>query len=95
MKKDTDTTKVVFRVWKGTSGAGFKGQVIALFPEEDEGHGFCNSYEHVGQHGSADYRLVISRTKPATPAEYEALRQELESIGYDLEIRARRFYGKH
>lgn len=90
MKKDMGKTKVVFRVWKG-----LHDDVIALFPEEEAEHGFCNSYEHVGQHGSADYSLIISRTRPATPAQYEALRQELESIGYDLEIRARRTYGKH
>ena len=88
--KDTYKTKVVFRVWKGLHG----NAVIALFPEEDEGHGYCSSYEHVGQHGGADYSVVISRTRPASPAEYEALRQELESMGYDLEIRSRRFYGK-
>jgi len=89
--KDTYITKVVFRVWK--SGLG-KGAVIALFPCEDEGQGFCSSYEHVGQHSGADYTGVISRTRAASPAAYEALRQELESIGYDLEIRSRRYYGK-
>ena len=83
-------TKVIFRVWKGQHGFG----VIALFPEEDASPGYCSSYEHVGQHGGADYSVVISRTRPASPAEYEALRQELESIGYDLEIRSRRCYGK-
>jgi len=83
-------TKVIFRVWKGQHGFG----VIALFPEEDEGHGFCSSYEPVGQHSGADYSSVISRTRPASSVEYEALRQELESIGYGLEIRSRRYYGR-
>ena len=86
--KDTYKTKVIFRVWRGTH------DVIALFPEEDEGHGYCSSYEHIGQHGGADYQGMIGSTRPASPVEYEALRQELESIGYDLEIRSRRVYGK-
>ena len=88
--KDMYKTKVVFRVWKGLHG----NAVIALFPEIDESRGFCSSYEHVGQHSAADYLGVISRTRPASSIEYEALRQELESIGYDLKIRSRRFYGK-
>ena len=88
--KDTYKTKVVFRVWKGQHGSG----VIALFPEIDEGSGYCSSYEHVGQHSGADYSRVISSTRPASPVEYEALRQELESIGYGLEIRSRRYYGR-
>ena len=88
--KDTCKTKVVFRVWKGQYGSG----VIALFPEEHEIGGYCGSYEHVGQHSAADYLGVIHQTRPALPVEYEALRQELESLGYDLEIRSRRFYGK-
>jgi len=88
--KDMCKTKVVFRAWKGRHGFG----VIALFPEENAGHGYCSSYEHTGQHSGADYSGVISSTRAASPVEYEALRQELESIGYDLEIRSRRFYGR-
>ena len=86
----SEKTKVVFRVWKGTSGSGFKDQVIALFPGIDEGNGFCSSYEHVGQHGGADYQSVIRRTRPAAPFEIELLKQELEKIGYNLSIRSRR-----
>jgi len=82
-----EKTKVVFRVWKGS---GFKGDVIALFPELDEGSGYCTSYEHVGQHSGADYRMMIRKTRPAAPFEIEPLKQELESIGYNLLIRSRR-----
>jgi hypothetical protein len=77
-------TKVIFRKWKDTN------TVLALFPEELERNGFVSSYEHVGQHGAADYVGCISITKPATPEEFAGLKQELESIGYDLDVRKRR-----
>lgn len=89
MNKDKDTTAVVFRVWKSGTGAG---DVIALFPgvNWDAGHyALCTSYEHVGQHGGANYASVIRRTRPATPAEYADLRRELEGIGYALDVRKR------
>lgn len=83
MKKDKEKTVVVFRVWRK------EGTVIALFPGIDEGNGHCSSYEHVGQHGGADYRLVIARTRPATPNEYQDLLKELRRIGYNVLIRQR------
>ncbi len=66
---------VVFRVWH-------TGSVIALFPQIDEGHGLCSSYEHVGQHGTADYNHCIASTRPAKPEEYADLKRELESAPY-------------
>jgi len=77
-------TVVIFRVWKGETQT-----VLALFPEIDFGNYHCDSYEHVGQHGGADYTGCIARTRPAKPAEYRLLKQELESIGYNLEVRRR------
>lgn len=80
-------TRVVFRVWRFGSG---KGDVIALFPDEkadDDGH--CMSYEHVGQHGGAAYVGVIARTRPAKPAEYGPLAEELAQRGYNLKISKR------
>jgi hypothetical protein len=76
-------TKVIFRKFK-------EGDIIALFPEmeADQNPTHCGSYMHIGQHGAAAYGL-IAETKPATPKEYAALQSELESIGYDLEIRKR------
>ncbi len=72
-------TKVVFRKWPN-------GDISALFPEvpaDTEGN-LCASYEHVGQHGGANYYHCISSTKPARPSEYAALKAELEKIGYCL-----------
>lgn len=74
------TVKVVFRKWRDT------GDVIALFPElpSDIYGRFCESYEHVGQHGGADYHGVVRQTFPATPEESAALSVELNRIGYRL-----------
>jgi len=45
------TTVVVFRVWVGEDG----GDVIALFHTSKDAQNHCDSYMHVGGHGSADY----------------------------------------
>jgi hypothetical protein len=74
----TDT--VVFRKWKNGFG------VIALFPEipTDLYGRYCESYEHVGQHGGADYWGVIMNSRPATEEESVDLAEELTRIGYVL-----------
>ena len=69
-------TKVVFRTFKN-------GEVIALFPYEQEQRGRCMSYMHVGQHSCADYNYCIGETRLATKDEYQPLYDELKSIGYD------------
>jgi hypothetical protein len=79
----TDTTKVIFRI--------LEGDVIAVFPElpGTNDPNTCQSYMHLGQHGSAD--PYVGR-RPATPAEYDAvntLAAELRRIGYKLVIRKR------
>lgn len=68
------------------------GDIIALFPgvKSDPTGKFCMSYEHVGQHGGADYNWVVSTSQLATPKEYKKLYQELLRQGYKkdgLEIR--------
>lgn len=92
MQKDDYKTVVVFRVWNESWKKN--KSVIALFPNVDWTltltRGLCASYEHVGQHGAADYDVVIRRTRAATPEEYKDLKEELESIGYDLDVRKRR-----
>jgi len=79
-------TIVIFRKWHN-------GDIIALFPEVPhtrDGYD-CVCFEHVGQHGQADYVGVVALTDPATPAEYQALKKELEShpYHYDLDVRRR------
>lgn len=84
--QDEAETTVVFRVWREQDG----GDVIALFPEVEHNGRYCESYMHVGQHGGADYALVIQATRPARPEEYAMLQSELEIIGYRLQIRQKR-----
>ncbi len=95
---DTHETMVVFRTFKhnfarkenkgGYVNRPHRGTVVALFPCDEE-QGVCASYEHIGQHGSADYGAVIELTHPATPDEMKTLGDELESLGYRLEPRRR------
>jgi hypothetical protein len=85
MERDTEVTRVVFRVW--TRAKYQNGEVIALFPDIDEGNGECASYMHVGQHGGACYTYCIAQTRPARPEEYQALRTELESEPYKYNLR--------
>lgn len=82
MNTDTEKTVVVFRKWKSGNR-----EIIALFPGIDAGGGFCSSYEHIGQHGGAEYSGVIAATVPARPDEYADLKAELESIGYNLDVK--------
>ena len=76
-------TKVIFRRWRSGDKA-----VIALFPEQPAElfRPYCNSYEHLGQHGSADANFVVSKTRLAKKEEYAELKRELERIGYKLKI---------
>lgn len=63
------------------------GEVIALFPDLDEGPGLCLSYMRIGQHGAASRHLTRD-TKPAYLGEPDAaaLVQELTRLGYNLQI---------
>lgn len=78
-------TVVVFRRFPG-------GEVLALFPFVDAGHGLCSSYMHTGQHGGADYAGCVEETRPADVSEPDvaALARELEARGYRLDVRQRR-----
>lgn len=87
MKKDIYKTDMVFRVDR--SG------VFALFPHEVCHYtGHVTSYQHVGQHGGANYGHCIQQSKKATPEEYKDLYEELESIGYNINIVHRQNYDK-
>jgi len=77
---------VIFRIWPG-------GDVTALWPYlivDWPSSSYCQSYEHIGQHGAADYHYVIKQTRPAKENEYADLLKELQSLGYDPVIRKRR-----
>lgn len=75
-------TKVIFRKVKQ------EGEIIAVFPADagdSNPYRTCSFYEHDGQHGAMSIDFM-SATIPAKPNEYESLKAELESIGYDLRI---------
>lgn len=74
---------VLIRVWKGIDS-----DLFALFPTlpSDVAGQYCTSYQHVGQHSSADYALCIRNSRPATPAEARELLRELRRIGYNPRV---------
>ncbi len=74
-------TPVIFRKDRKKDG----GEVFALFPTfpADSYGRCCTSYQHVGQHGGADYSLCIANSTPATSEEGADLYAELVRIGYD------------
>jgi hypothetical protein len=76
MKKDTQKTKVLFKI--------LKDEVIALFPEMTYTTKFILSYMHNGQHSEASETLKYC--KNATKEQYNPLKKELENIGYNLTI---------
>lgn len=89
-----ETTVVIFRRWPKREG----GEVFALFPYDIATlHGHVSSYEHIGQHASADLQLCINATTPASLIEEDthALHEELERIGYKLEIKQRVNYDRY
>lgn len=80
-ESDDENIDVVFRVWKDSE------DVIALFKNVPETKpGTVLSYEHVGQHGAADYKGVLKDTRKAKPAEFAPLKKELEQIGYTVTV---------
>jgi hypothetical protein len=87
----TEADVVVFRRWRDT------GDIIALFPElpSDLYGDHCDAYEHVGQHGGADYHGVVQHTKPCSPDEAADLAAELRTIGYVLKPVKRASYSHH
>ena len=87
MQKDNYKTVVIFRNFIDFG-------VTALFPYEiyRNGHHTITCYAHVGQHSEADYDNVVNNSTLATPEEYADLKAELESIGYDLDVKSKRHY---
>lgn len=84
-KARAETVDVIFRKWPKTEG----GDVIALFPGlagNAQPH-TCSSYQHVGQHGTADLGALTHTLAKATPEEYADLKRELESPPYRYILR--------
>ena len=77
MKTKPETIEVMFRKYRDRSA-----EILAVFPyvAHDLAGRFVTCYARVGQHGSAQMAHVHSATRPAKPAEYAALYQELKGI---------------
>lgn len=90
MEKDNYKTDVIFRIINidGLS------EVTALFPHEAEHDGTVVCYAHLGQHGNANYVYCVSKGRLATEEEYAPLKEELEGLGYDLNIMKKQNRGK-
>lgn len=74
-------------------------EVLALWPAvpaDNQGF-YCRSYAHFGQHGAADYQYLLTKSRPATPEEYQDLLGELRRIGHMPNIirRAREVHRQH
>jgi hypothetical protein len=82
MAKKDERVPVIFKI--------SHGEVLAVFPTVvgTSSPYTCSCYAHVGQHSSCDAHAAAS-LRAAKPAEYAALKRELEQIGYKLEIRTR------
>ena len=88
---ETDETKVIFRFW--LDGIN---EAIALFPEHvaDDSPYHCQSYQHLGQHGSCCPHSIVEQSRLASEIESQPLYDELTKIGYKLRVmkRLRREY---
>lgn len=75
--------RMVLRRWKNQPQT-----VIAFLPDVPANPGRVMAYEHVGQHGEADYSGLLGETAPATVAEYDAagLVAELRMRGHEPRI---------
>jgi len=90
---DANKTDVIFRV---DTSKDWKGTIFALFPHDvADNKGNVTSYQHVGQHSTADYNHCIKTSRIATENEYKDLKKELECLGYNLNIIKKQNYQKY
>lgn len=89
MKKGTKKTDVKFLIEKPEGN--LPCSVFAFFPKEKynnigtDADKLFTCYAHIGQH-SACHIDYVNECKQATKEEYKDLKEELESIGYNLNI---------
>ena len=84
MKKDKQKTQVVFYIETG-NGTDNETPFAYFINEKADQRGNNTCYAHIGQH-SACSPEYIKECRKATEQEYKDLAEELESIGYNLEI---------
>ena len=87
--KPVKKTPVIFRKDKSCG----RDDIVALFPTLTGSHyRYCVMYQHTGQHHEGDPVHAVNTTELAKPEEYADLKEELESIGYNLEVKKRISY---
>lgn len=84
MEKDNYKTDVIFRV---VTIQGIT-EVTAFLPHDVNSlAGDVTCYAHIGQHSSANYNYCVSKSRLATPEEYEDLKKEMETLfGYNFNV---------
>lgn len=63
------------------------GELVALFPDTPIYQDKRRTYTAFGRHSGMDPDQLLAETRPAEPAEYIALLEELLGIGYNLDVR--------
>ncbi len=73
-------TPVIFRAERSSP---HKGDVTAVFPTiPGDYSGSMTCYAHIGQRSACSLGWYL-QTRPAEPADYRPLLEELQAIGYD------------
>ena len=84
MKRDTEITKVIFKMARYDDG---KREPIAFLPGAPANPGNIMSYVHTGQHGEASYDFYIKQCSPCAKKDYAVLKKEMEKFfGYRFKI---------
>jgi RecA-family ATPase len=80
--KDKHKTKVIFLINETN------GELFAFFPEENYNtypSDLRTSYAHIGQHSPCSIEYA-NESRKATEEEYKELKEELDGIGYNLDL---------
>lgn len=79
MNKDTYKTRVQFLYHDANE------DLFAFFVDEIETTRTRLGYSHIGQHTQVS-TIYATEAREATHEEYKALKQELEGLGYNLDV---------
>jgi hypothetical protein len=63
----------------------YNNDLFAYFPDEESSKGYQTAYSHIGQHSACSTKYA-EESREATMLEYLDLFNELQSIGYRLEL---------
>lgn len=94
MIQDTEITNVAFYIASYPAGESVKQpftEVLAVFVDEIETNKpkddvYFSCYAHLGQHSTCSQSFLAENCKKASHKEYQELFNELESIGYNLNV---------